>query len=317
MRFHALLPVRDEADILPECLDHLLSWADAVYVADTGSTDGSSAIVQDYARRDARVIPLRTGPVYFSETRLRGWMFHQARSRMRDGDWFLRVDADEFHHVPPPVFVRERMRRHETIAYHQYYDFKLRASDVRAWEKAAEPLADRARPIASRRRWFVPSRYTEPRLCRYRASMRWSPHVSFPFNAGFVAEARLPIRHYPHRDPEQLRRRCVLRAVMMADAGNRANWSHPGEHHWSEAEWRRFVVRDDDPVLQEWRPGDELAEVHDHSHLRRPAVRTVQRLLHTPIVRLVDRLRSGWPADAGPQPIPEDVQQRLAVELRA
>src|SRR5260221_10263467 len=122
MKFHALLPVRDEADILGQSLSHLLTWADAVYVFDTGSVDESWEIVRQFAARDKRVIPLKKDSVFFSEKRLRGWMFHRARQSMRPGDWFLRVDADEFHHVAPPEFVKQRMRKHETIAYHQYYD---------------------------------------------------------------------------------------------------------------------------------------------------------------------------------------------------
>src|SRR4051794_35481810 len=121
--YFALLPIRDEADIIGQCLEHLLGWADSVYVFDTGSVDETWEIVQDFAARDRRVRPLRKEPVFFSETRLRGWMFDQARQVMRAGDWFLRVDADEFHHIPPPEFVKTRMRKHETIAYHQYYNF--------------------------------------------------------------------------------------------------------------------------------------------------------------------------------------------------
>ena len=80
MRFHALLPVRDEADIVGQCLRHLLNWADAVYVFDTGSADDTWDIVRDVASTDTRVRLLGREPVYFSETRLRGWMFHQARA---------------------------------------------------------------------------------------------------------------------------------------------------------------------------------------------------------------------------------------------
>src|SRR5262245_55687614 len=118
MRFHTLLPVRDEADIVDQCLRAILAWADGVYVFDTGSVDETWEIVQAIAANDERVKPMRKDPVFFSETRLRGWMFHHARPDMEEGDWFLRVDADEFHHMPPPQFVVERMLRHETIAYH-------------------------------------------------------------------------------------------------------------------------------------------------------------------------------------------------------
>ena len=38
-RFHALLPVRDEADIIGQSLRHMLTWVDAIYVFDNGSVD--------------------------------------------------------------------------------------------------------------------------------------------------------------------------------------------------------------------------------------------------------------------------------------
>ncbi len=280
MRFHALLPVRDEADIIGQCLRHLLTWADAVYVFDTGSVDDTWDIVRDVASRDDRVRLLGRDPVYFSETRLRGWMFHQARAHMRDGDWFLRVDADEFHHVPPPEFVRTRLAPHETIVFHQYYDFRLTAAEVAAWQAGRETLADRARPIEERRRFFTVSAYSEPRLCRYRATMRWPPTVSFPFNAGFRARARLPIRHYPHRDPVQLERRCRLRAAMMADAENRRHWSRPDAHHWSQSDWQSFIVPDDHPDLHYWQPGSPVARVPLHQPPRETA--RPRRAAHRP-----------------------------------
>ncbi len=91
-----MLPVRDEADIIAPCLENLLSWADAIYVYDTGSIDGTWEIIQNVASRDRRIHLLGHEDVYFNDTLVRGWMFEQARKNMRDGDWFLRVDADEF-----------------------------------------------------------------------------------------------------------------------------------------------------------------------------------------------------------------------------
>ena len=315
MRFHALLPVRDEADIIAQCLSHLLTWSDAVYVFDTGSVDKTWEIVQDFSARDQRVVPLRKDAVFFSENRLRGWMFHHARPHMRDGDWFLRVDADEFHHVPPPEFIEARMRRSETIAYHQYYDFQLTESEVQTWAAGIETLADRGRPIEDRRRWFKASAYSEPRLCRYRPTMAWPPTVSFPFNAGFVAKYRLPIRHYPHRDPIQLIRRCRLRAVMMADRENSGNWSHPEQHHWKEREWTRFVTRDNDPDLRYWTKGTELPDPVFTSHLKSPQERLLQRILHSTMLSLLDSRRPKWPSKEYPQQIPDAIVEQLSIQL--
>jgi glycosyltransferase involved in cell wall biosynthesis len=316
MKFVVLLPVRDEADIIGQCLQQALRWSDAVYIFDTGSVDNTWEIVQQFAARDKRVMPIRKEPVYFSETRLRGYMFHVARQKMREGDWFLRMDSDEFHHIAPPDFVKNCMRKYETCAYHQYYDFRLLQSEVDAWNRGEETLQDRQRPIEERRRHYVISSYSEPRLCRYRGTMQWPPTVSFPFNAGFVARERLPIRHYPHRDPVQLERRCRLRAIMMTDAENRANWTRPELHHWAEREWKQFIMPDDLPGLKFWELGTELPLVRLTSHLRAPHVRAVQRFVHAFCLPVLDRLRPKYPEDCKPQPISPTIIKRLVVELR-
>jgi glycosyltransferase involved in cell wall biosynthesis len=278
-------------------------------VFDTGSIDETWEIVQQFAAEDRRVIPLKKDEVFFSDKRLRGWIFHLARRWMREGDWFLRVDADEFHHISPVEFVMTRMRKHETIAYHQYYDFRLTNSEVRAWEDGRETLADRSRPIEERRRWFTPSVYTEPRLCRYRESMCWPEAVSFPYNAGYLAIERLPIRHYPHRDPVQLARRCRLRALMMAEPENACN------RHWAQVDWRSHVVPQDSAELRYWKPGTELPEFHFTNHLAPIPKRVAQRVAHAWLLRLLDRFRSTYSDRTYPRCISKDISQKLAKEL--
>ena len=56
MKFVTLLPVRDEADIIGETLQHQLTWADEIYVFDTGSVDQTWEIVQDIAAGERRLI---------------------------------------------------------------------------------------------------------------------------------------------------------------------------------------------------------------------------------------------------------------------
>ncbi len=313
--FHAMLPVRDEGDIIAESLSAMLKWADHIYIYDTGSVDETWEIVCDFASQDARVRPLRNETVYFNDTIVRGWIFNQARERMKTGDWFLRVDADEFHHISPQEFVHERMEKHETLAYHQYYNFVLRESEVANWEAGRENMDDRARSISERRQWYQPSIYAEPRLCRYREGMKWPSFASFPFNAGLVAKQRLPIRHYPHRDPRQLDRRSRLRALMMADPENRANWSEADTHHWTQREWRKSVVPDDALGLLHWQPGHVLAELQQSNHLAKPLVRVVQRLVHGYLLPILDPRRAGWDGTVHPKEIGEHVQARLAQEL--
>jgi hypothetical protein len=147
--------------------------------------------------------------------------------------------------------------------------------------------------------------------------MQWPPTVSFPFNAGFVARERLPIRHYPHRDPAQLERRCRLRAVMMADAENSSNWTHPEQHHWAQANWRNFVTPNSQPALQHWDQGTDLTEVHYTNHLGKPHTRLAQWVAHRFLLKSLDRRRPRWPANAYPQRIPAKLAARLQNELQS
>jgi glycosyltransferase involved in cell wall biosynthesis len=308
VRFHVLLAVRDEADVISQSLEHLLTWADAVYVFDTGSLDETWEIIQRFASKDNRVVPLAHDSVFFSEKRLRGWMFNQVRRHMRAGDWFVRADADEFYHVAPPEFVRTRMNSYETIAYHQYYDFRLTSEEVEVWEQGIETLADRTRPIEERRRWFTVSSYSEPRMCRYRESMQWPETVSFPYNAGYVARERLSIRHYPHRDPVQLERRCRIRSTMMAEPENACN------RHWRDVDWRAHIAGGETPVHY-WAPGTELPEPRFTNHLAPWPKRLAQRVVHAWLLSVMDKFRTPYSEGTYLRPLPAALKNRLAAEL--
>jgi glycosyltransferase involved in cell wall biosynthesis len=311
MRFHCLLPVRDEADILDQTLRHALNWADLIYVFDTGSVDQSWEIVQDHAAKDSRVIPVKKQAVFFSETHLRSYLFDLARLKMANGDWFLRMDADEIHHISPRHFVESCMLPYETLAYHQYYDFRLLQSEVDEWNQGLDKVTERSRPIEDRRRHYTISAYSEPRLCRYRETMQWPAGISFPYNAGYVAKQRLPIRHYPHRDPEQLQRRCHLRALMMQDPTH----DQSSYLHWRKDDWKAFVTLDNEKGLQFWKQGDGLPEVCQFNHLRNPLVRWGQRLLHEYFLSFMDRQRQKFTPENGPIELPTNLIKSLEQAL--
>jgi glycosyltransferase involved in cell wall biosynthesis len=315
-RFVALLPVRDEADIIRECLSQALTWADRIYVYDTGSVDDTYEIVQDMAKVDDRVKLIGSQPVYFNENRVRGLLFNVAREYLREGDWFLRIDADEFHHISPREFVASRLEQGEGVVYHQYFDFQLTNSEVDALRSNEAIEAERKMPILERRRHYTVSDYAEPRMCKYRTSMRWPAQVSFPYNAGLVARERLPIRHYPHRDPKQLDRRCRLRAIMMEDKANRSNWTKPDAHHWSVARWQQFVFEDGARGLKLWEHGSRLPEVRQSGHLMPMSKRIIQRAIYAlGLPCVLDRTRAKWTSEARPLPIAPETQAILDQEL--
>ncbi|MGD1275947.1 MAG: glycosyltransferase family 2 protein [Tepidisphaeraceae bacterium] len=321
MRFHGLMLLRDEMDIIVQNLEHLLSWIDALYVLDMGSVDGTWDVIQDYARRDSRIVPFFSRPIVFDDN-LRGMLFEQYRGRFERGDWVLRTDTDEFYHVPPPQFVAQRLRPLETAVYLQWYYFRLTRQEVTDYETGRVDMAqDRQRPLEQRRRYYKISTYAEPRMFRYRRTMKWSDHESFPYNAGFVARERIPIRHYPHRDPLQMQRRFRLRAAMMqlkAHAGG----------HWNVQDWRQELV-DADGVsvssqaaqkiglasqrgidtgpLYYWQPDTPLREIPLHNHIPPWHTRLARRMVHPLLLPILDRGRPRYDRAYRPTEIPPEV----------
>ena len=329
MRFHGMMLVRDEEDILPECFDHLLQWIDAIYVMDMGSTDTTWDIVQDYAGKDKRIVPVLTQPTIFSEG-VRSFIFEKYRDRFRNGDWIVKLDADEFYHIKPQEFVRERLRLGETAVYLAWYYFRLTSKEVLDYESGVVDIAvDRKRPIEQRRRMFKIADYGEPRMFRFRASMRWpETGAAFPFNAGYVARERIPIRHYPHRDPVQMQKRFRIRSLMNALD---PRLSGP---HWKLEDWRKDVI-DFDPAtgiarersspseglscaqghtaghLYEWVPGTALPEIQSTIHLAQPLKRLAQRVVHPLLLPVLDPFRRPFSRDFVPPRIPDHISAQL------
>lgn len=327
MRFHCLMLVRDEGDVIAQTLAGLLTWTDTIWIFDTGSTDNTWEIVQEMAAKDKRIHAIKRQPLVFSDT-FRGYLFDTARKQMDPGDWVLRVDGDEFYHIAPPDFVRTRVRPHETAVHLQWYYFRLTQTEADNYINGTVSIEeDRKRPIEDRRRFYKISSYAEPRMFKYRKTMQWSNELYGAHNSGLVARERIPIRHYPHRDPLQMSRRYLLRAAIM-----RANPRATGDH-WKLEDWRKDVVDDqgrsesqktgvgmadnagvDSGPLYHWDFGTELPDIRFYDHIRPFPYRIAQRALHAFMLPYLDRRRQAWDSNKWPELISDEVNDRIGRE---
>ena len=102
----ASLIVKDEEDVLGDCLASLAGFVDEIVVHDTGSTDRTREIAREH------------GAVVTEG----GWDDHfgDARNRALEGcrgDWILQIDADEVLAVSDPEAARAQLRRAEVSAF--------------------------------------------------------------------------------------------------------------------------------------------------------------------------------------------------------
>ena len=80
-----LVPIRNEAENLPRCLDSM-RWADEIFVVDSKSTDGSSEIAQ---RHGAKVVQFEFNGVW---PKKKNWALENLPFK---NEWVLILDADE------------------------------------------------------------------------------------------------------------------------------------------------------------------------------------------------------------------------------
>ncbi len=311
MAFHGLLVVRDEADIIAQTLDHLLTWADGVYILDTGSTDGTWEIVNELALREKRVVPMMSRPLFWN-LGLRAMLFDKYRPRFGRDDWIVRLDADEFYHVAPPEFVRSSVSRAEGRVRVQMFEFVLTRSMVEAWERGEESVADRSRDITERRRIYYVDPHPEVRLFRYRPSMKWPAARAVPWNDGLTAFERIPVRHYRCRDPLQVQARCRLRSRLRRDSGGTTTPDGTPITHWAVDDWNYWVWADDNPRLRTWAQGTELPVAKSPRAARgTPKYMARQAFYGWGMAAVMDRFRGGFDGSVKPEEIPGALQREL------
>lgn len=93
----AVMMVRNEADILRlNLLYHLACGIDQILIIDNGSTDGTAAILQEFAPTRRVHVFSRPGPFRQADTTTE----FAREAFLRGARWVVPIDADEFWHVP-------------------------------------------------------------------------------------------------------------------------------------------------------------------------------------------------------------------------
>ncbi len=230
MKIHGLCIVKDEADVIAECLEASLAWCDHVYVFDNGSTDGTWQIVQALAARHPAIVPFKQDPAPFHDG-LRAQIHDAYRQRTEPGDWWCRLDADEFYVDDPRTFLAKVPMDVDYVvtAIFAYYFTEL---DAAAWQ--ADDQAFNATPVTRRLRHYL-NHWSEPRFMRADPARAWGPDQGgWPrwMHAGRAYPVRIWVKHYAYRSPPQIERRLATRRGAI-DSG--AAFAHEAVHDFPAA----------------------------------------------------------------------------------
>jgi glycosyltransferase involved in cell wall biosynthesis len=277
--FVALMAVRNEANILPITLGHLLYTikVDRLMVADNGSADGTKAILASAAKLDHRVHWTDASGPYNQQSIITGLAEDARRS---GATWLLPTDADEFHWLKIPLhaldvegvgawqlqvtnFIQLGHVRHETSRSLRTMCFS--AAPVGSIEDAREMVT--GQNIA-----FIQMRY--PQKLIVRSAKDLIIFTGNHFADHLAGEARktstVEILHAPMRAGDSIYRR-IENAKRLQ--------SHNPEENWHLKRLLK-VYSDDDQVKAEWhansiswgRIGPQAARVFARPDLRMTSI---------------------------------------------
>ena len=224
-RIFGICLVKNEADIIQYFLEHAKRWVHRILVYDNGSDDDTWEIVKSMA--DDCIVPWKQSSAPFREG-LRAEVFQAFRHESRAGDWWYRLDADEFPLYDPRAVLADLPAKY-SVVWGAGVDYYLTEEDL--------AKIDFAQPIGCVLSHIRHYRFenSEVRAFRYRQRLSWDPAEPWPRHMGLVAPTRIVSRHYKYRSPMQIATRLGTRHAAVQSGFD--GW-------WKQLprEWQKCIV---------------------------------------------------------------------------
>jgi glycosyltransferase involved in cell wall biosynthesis len=249
VRVIAILATFNEARFIAGCIEHLRSEGVDVYVIDNESTDETLSIAERYLAHG--VIGIETMPRTGASdlhTRLRR---KEELAQTLDADWFMHIDADEFH-------VAARPRRSLVQAFTEAEAAGFNAVNFIEYTfvpTVEEPDHDHPRFVETMRFYYpfvptLPHRLNAWKRQEERVDLAWMAGHRVQFPGLRMAPRNLVMRHYLILSVEHAVEKYILSGGFADDGVDR------GWHDWranlaadlialpSQSELRRYISDD-------------------------------------------------------------------------
>lgn len=222
VRIYAICLIKNEADVIADCLKHALQFCDRIFVLDNGSTDGTWQIVNSLADHHHQIIIEGQASETFRDG-MRSIVYNRHHQELSDQDWWLRLDADEFLVADPRPTLAKANREHADFVTAWQLQFYYTDADFMNWEIEKEIVGS---PITERRRYYSIN-WREYRFFRNQRDVPWNEATApqWPNGLTRVCSERVFNRHYSYRTPDQIQSK--LKSIL-----GHAQFKHVGSGDW-------------------------------------------------------------------------------------
>ena len=223
VKIYAICLIKNEADVIADCLRHAVQFCDRIFVLDNGSTDGSWEIVHSLASIHEQIVVEGQLKETFRDG-MRSIVYNRHHRELSDHDWWLRLDADEFLVGDPrPVLAKANREHADFVTAWQLQSYYTDA-DFRHWETEKLSLD---LPITQRRRYYSIN-WREFRFFRNQRDPAWVEDQApqWPNGLTRVCSEKIFNRHYSYRTPDQIKGK--LKSLL-----GHAQFRHVGSGDWT------------------------------------------------------------------------------------
>ncbi len=220
MSIFCLSIVKNEDDIVGDVLRDASKWADKIFIADNGSSDDTVDVIQSVVAQKKNVEFLGVVDEPFTDE-IRGKLYSRISHVSKPGDWWCRLDADEYYIDNPCHFLATLPADidHVWAASYQFY-----FTDIDYSRYQQDPSAFLNTPLEQRFRYYL-NNWSEPRFAKHTSYFDWPTTSAWPDYMVACANKRIRLRTYQHRSPEQVVKRLLIRNEVLARTSGRV-FSH-------------------------------------------------------------------------------------------
>jgi len=224
----AHLLVKDEGDIIKECLDSVAPYCDYIFVIDNGSSDSTYEICREHPR----VTWSKRIECTYSDA-LRQHFIEVSKTCLSNQDWILTISADHFFDDNPRLNIKRAIAEKANVITYDVAQFYLTDIDCNNIYDSRWICS----PVQERLKYYAINYFGFPVALQYDSAMVYKEDVTeWPMIKDKRVASFSPIlKHYQFRSVDQIQKRLSIRKHQIDNGFG-------GFRHYRSYDWGKYII---------------------------------------------------------------------------